>query len=83
MRRLNEWRKWLPAPGWVNSDSFSTYVAPENELATSLGEVSLDNSMADNIDAGNVQTEMTTGRLLPEESTQQSGLANGEEGASE
>lgn len=81
VRRRNEWRKWLPAPTWVNFDLASTS-APVNDLVTSFGEVSLNNSTANSIGARNDQTEMTTGRLLPADSTQQSRLAIGE-GASE
>ncbi|KAH6785889.1 hypothetical protein C2S51_038344 [Perilla frutescens var. frutescens] len=81
VRRRNEWNKWLLSTGVVNSDSGShpSSSAPENVLATSLQEVSLD-AIAHangNVDASEGHPEMAAGQLS-EESTSQSGLANGD-----
>lgn len=66
----------------VTSDpgSSSLSSAPENVLATSLQEVSLDDAMAHtngNVDAREGNLEMAASQLS-EESTSQSGLANGD-----
>ncbi|KAH6836063.1 tyrosine sulfotransferase-like protein [Perilla frutescens var. hirtella] len=81
VRRRNEWNKWLLSTGVANSDSGShpSSSAPENVLATSLQEVSLD-AIAHangNVDASEGHPEMAAGQLS-EVSTSQSGLANGD-----
>ncbi|KAG8389850.1 hypothetical protein BUALT_Bualt01G0021700 [Buddleja alternifolia] len=85
LRRRDEWSKWLHSSGRVNSDSgsHSPGAAPENVLATSVQELSLDDAVANA--NGNVEghTEMATGRVLPEELTGHSRLANGEDTAEE
>ncbi|XP_051150938.1 la-related protein 1B-like [Andrographis paniculata] len=77
VRRRNEWRKYLLPSGLVLPNSASsTSVAPQNELATSLQNVSLDNnSGTKKTDSEQVHAEMTTGKLMPENLINQSGLA--------
>ncbi|KAI3460425.1 hypothetical protein Pfo_017088 [Paulownia fortunei] len=88
VRRRNEWNKWLHSSGWRNSDSgpHTPISVPENVLATSLQEVSLDDAMTNangNMDAREGHTETATGGFPREELTGQSGLANGEDNAEE
>lgn len=85
MRRRNEWHKWLLSSGLANSDSGprTPSSAPENALATSLQEVSLDDAITNangNVDSTEGHTETAAGQS-PEGSTGQSGLANGEDTA--
>lgn len=82
VRRRNEWTKWLFSTGVVNSDSVSgaSSSAPENVLATSLQEVSLDDAVAHangNVDAREGHTETAAGQS-PVDLSSESGLANGD-----
>lgn len=79
IRRRNDWSLWAPSNGEPSTSG--TFSAPENTLATSLNEVSLDDATIQV--NGNVD-DAREGRLgvadgqLPEDSTIQSGLANGD-----
>ncbi|KAL0391873.1 UNVERIFIED_CONTAM: La-related protein 1C [Sesamum radiatum] len=86
VRRRNEWSKWLHSSARPSADSgpHTPRAAPENVLATSLQEVSLDDSMTNaNGNKATIEGHTDTGRSLPEESTSQSVLANGEDATAE
>ncbi|KAL1557130.1 hypothetical protein AAHA92_12655 [Salvia divinorum] len=81
VRRRNEWSKWVLSNGVVNSDSASgpSSSVPENALAISLQEVSMDDTLARA--NGNLSKdghmEIAAGQL-PVDLTNQSVLANGD-----
>ncbi|XP_047982237.1 la-related protein 1C-like isoform X2 [Salvia hispanica] len=79
IRRRNDWSLWIGSNG--DPSTSGNISAPENALATSLNEVSLDDATAHvngNLDdAREGRLEMADGQL-PEDSTIQSGLANGD-----
>ncbi|XP_011074705.1 la-related protein 1B [Sesamum indicum] len=86
VRRRNEWSKWLHSSARPSLDSgpHTPRAAPENVLATSLQEVSLDDSMTNaNGNKATMEGHTDTGRSFPEESTSQSVLANGEDATAE
>ncbi|KAL0323214.1 UNVERIFIED_CONTAM: La-related protein 1C [Sesamum angustifolium] len=86
VRRRNEWSKWLHSSARPSADSgpHTPRAAPENVLATSLQEVSLDDSMTNaNGNKATIEGHTDTGRSLQEESTSQSVLANGEDATAE
>ncbi|KAL0347476.1 UNVERIFIED_CONTAM: La-related protein 1B [Sesamum calycinum] len=86
VRRRNEWSKWLHSSARPSADSgpHTPRAAPENVLATALQEVSLDDSMTNaNGNKATIEGHTDTGRSLPEESTSQSVLANGEDATAE
>ncbi|XP_042066890.1 la-related protein 1C-like isoform X1 [Salvia splendens] len=80
IRRRNDWSLWARSNGEPGT-SGASISAPENTLATSLNEVSLDDATAHvngNIDdAREGRLGMADGQL-PEDSTIHSGLANGD-----
>ncbi|KAL0432330.1 UNVERIFIED_CONTAM: La-related protein 1C [Sesamum latifolium] len=85
VRRRNEWSKWLHSSARPSADSgpHTPRAAPENVLATSLQEVSLDDSMSNANGKATMEGHTDTGRSLPEASTSQSVLANGEDATAE
>ncbi|KAL2503939.1 La-related protein 1C [Abeliophyllum distichum] len=80
LRRRNEWKKWLPNGGWSNNDSGSQPpgASPENVLATSLQNSSLDDASIDANGSIDGQTEVSH---VSDETTAMSNLANGEDTA--
>ncbi|PIN12487.1 hypothetical protein CDL12_14913 [Handroanthus impetiginosus] len=87
VRRHNEWKKWLlPSARHSESGSHTPGAAPENALATSLQNVSLDDGTINstgNTSATEGHTEKATGNVSSEELTGHSGLPNGENSAEE
>ncbi|PIN04104.1 RNA-binding protein LARP/SRO9 [Handroanthus impetiginosus] len=87
VRRHNEWKKWLlPSARHSEPGSHTPGAAPENALATSLQNVSLDDGTINstgNTSATEGHTEKATGNVSSEELTGHSGLPNGENAAEE
>ncbi|XP_075484919.1 la-related protein 1C-like [Primulina tabacum] len=84
VRKHYEWNRWLNSSGRPNLDtgSHNMDATPENSLATSFREVSLNEASTSangDINKREGHTEMVNGRFFSEELTDQSRLANGDD----